>query len=326
MRKTSLKDIARATDLSISTVSAALRGTGPGLGLAEATITQVRAVSQKLNYIPQASGRALVRGRQNVLLAVLPSDIRAAPWISEYVWGAAAGAARAGYGIQITVIDPDSQSFKDLTQTALGGVDGVAFYYGGGRDPETCEAAGLPAVGLARAKAPNTVTMETEPGVQELWARLQRRNTTELHLWGPPGWKTRTGRAFVKDVIRRSPVPIIETEVETDPTVAIERMLAAGKSAALFSLQDDWIWQLAIAQARRRGGSGVNFDQLPWTVISYESTSHSHRTLARLGVGRLDVETRLMGESAMELLAQRLKNDGRSVPGVAVHARVEWPR
>jgi DNA-binding LacI/PurR family transcriptional regulator len=324
MEKTGLKQIARATGLSISTVSAALRGAGPVLGLAEATIARVQAVSRRMNYIPLASGRALVRGRQNVLLAVLPSDVRAAPWISEHLWGACAAAAKAGYGIAIAVLDPNSQDFGDLERRSLGGVDGVAFFYGGSRDPQRCEAAGLPAVGLSREKAPNTVSMETGPGVRELWKHLKRRRVRELHLWVPPGWRSRVGRAFVKDVAARSPVPVIETAVEGDPGAAIERLRSAGRDAALFSLQDDWIWQLAIAEARRRGGSGAAFEPLPWPVISYESTAHAHQVLARLGVARLDVGTRLMGELLMELLAGRIEKGGAAVPGRTLHAQVRW--
>ncbi len=325
MEKIGLKQIAKATGYSISTVSAVLRGAGPELGLAEATITQVQAVSRRLNYIPMASGRALVRGRQNVLLAVLPSDVRTSPWLSEYVWGASAGAAKSGYGVAIAVLDPNTQTFGDLERGALGGVDGIAFFYGQSRDPERCEAAGLPAVGLAREKALNTVSMETGPGVRELWKHLEKRGARELHLWAPPGWKTRVGRAFIKEVTVASPVPVIETEVRDTPKAAIERLRTAGEGAALISLQDDWIWQLAIAEARSRGGAGVEFDPLPWPVLSYESTAHSHQVLARLGVGRLDVETRRMGELAMDLLARRVESDGGAVPGRSVRVRVRWP-
>jgi hypothetical protein len=60
-------------------------------------------------------------------------------------------------------------------------------------------------------------------------------------------------------------------------------------------------------------------------VVSYESTAHSHQVLARLGVGRVDVETRRMGELAMDLLARRVESGGEMIPGGSVRARVVWP-
>jgi DNA-binding LacI/PurR family transcriptional regulator len=324
-KMTILKDLALATGLSVSTVSAALRGAGPGLGLSESTIRKVQAASRKLHYIPLQRGRALVRGRQNVLLAVLPSDVRGAPWVAEHLWGASAGARKAGYGISVAVLDPNTQSFEDLGRDVLGGVDGVAFFYGRSRDPERCEAAGLPAVGLAREKAPNTVAMKTATGVQELWKRLRGQGVRELHLWALPGWRTRGGRAFVRDVLARSPVRVVESEIRGGIAPAIARLRSAGPGAALISLQDDWIWELALAEAGKRGASEGVLKPLPWPVISYESTAYSHRSLARLGVGRLDIQTRRMGELAMELLATRLHHQGRVVSGRVVQARVEWP-
>ncbi|HET7771112.1 MAG TPA: LacI family DNA-binding transcriptional regulator, partial [Chloroflexota bacterium] len=68
----SIKDVARAANVSFQTVSRALRQSGY---VGPETRARIEAAVQQLGYRPNANARALVRRTSDVIAIVLPSDV-----------------------------------------------------------------------------------------------------------------------------------------------------------------------------------------------------------------------------------------------------------
>ncbi|PTA66506.1 LacI family DNA-binding transcriptional regulator [Deinococcus arcticus] len=92
MRSVTIKDIARAADVSISTVSRTLNGSS---AVAEAKRARVLAAAAQLGYEPNVAAQGLVRGR-SMTIGVLTQDI-ASPFYNEVARGIDVGFAGSGY-------------------------------------------------------------------------------------------------------------------------------------------------------------------------------------------------------------------------------------
>ncbi|WP_221091508.1 LacI family DNA-binding transcriptional regulator [Deinococcus aquaedulcis] len=91
-RNVTIKDIARAAEVSISTVSRTLNGSS---AVAEAKRVRVLAAAERLGYEPNVAAQGLVRGR-SMTIGVLTQDI-ASPFYSEVARGIDVGFAGSGY-------------------------------------------------------------------------------------------------------------------------------------------------------------------------------------------------------------------------------------
>ena len=76
---TTLKDISKATSLSLSTVSAVLGGRAEKLAISKKTIEKVLACAEKLNYHPDLSARTL-RCSKSGIIGVLMPNIKVEFW------------------------------------------------------------------------------------------------------------------------------------------------------------------------------------------------------------------------------------------------------
>ena len=119
-RSATLRDVAAACGMSISTVSRALRT--PGLLNAE-TLTVVRAAIAKLDYRPSIMAQTLRGDRTRLVLVVVPS---LSPFFLEIFRGAEDAAARADYSVLVGHTDRDPAREHHLVeQAAAGRADGV---------------------------------------------------------------------------------------------------------------------------------------------------------------------------------------------------------
>lgn len=70
---TTLKDISKATSLSVSTVSAVLGGRAKTLAISEKTIAKVEECARLLNYYPDLSARALRSSKSKIIGLLMPN-------------------------------------------------------------------------------------------------------------------------------------------------------------------------------------------------------------------------------------------------------------
>jgi DNA-binding LacI/PurR family transcriptional regulator len=118
--KPSIRDIAGAAGVSITTVSHALNGKGR---LPDATRQRVREVAERLGYVADPRGRGLATGR-SMLLAIQASGfgsrvlVPEAAYFVELINGAAEAAFELGYGL---VLAPPSTPVGQVRRLAADG-------------------------------------------------------------------------------------------------------------------------------------------------------------------------------------------------------------
>ncbi|MFD1798110.1 LacI family DNA-binding transcriptional regulator [Paracoccus aurantiacus] len=124
-KKSTLRELADATGLSVPTVSRALGGHAD---IAKATRERVAEAARQLNYVPNRAARMLVSGRSGSVGMVLPVT---GPDFLDYFLGAiisglAEGLAQAGVDLSISAAPPGQTELETLTRLVDSGrVDGV---------------------------------------------------------------------------------------------------------------------------------------------------------------------------------------------------------
>lgn len=109
MSSTTIKDIARALDLSVSTVSRALSGKGR---IPDVTRTRVQDAARELGYSPNRAAQVLVGKRNSGFAGLVLTDPgygREDSYLGEYVSGLGHGLAEAGVDLFLAAI-PEGQS------------------------------------------------------------------------------------------------------------------------------------------------------------------------------------------------------------------------
>ena len=119
----SLRDVAQAAGVSVTTVSRFLNGT---LELPERTRTAVEASIRQLNYQPNPHARRLSRGRSDTIGLVIP-DI-ATPFFATLVAAVEAEADRRGLGLTLhATLNRRERELSYLQAVRRNQVDGVIF-------------------------------------------------------------------------------------------------------------------------------------------------------------------------------------------------------
>ena len=111
---TTIKDIAKRTGVSHSTVSRALRG-DPQISFA--TAKRIRQAAQEMAYLPSAAARSLKTNRSQVL-GVIVSSIDD-PFFSEIVFGIEEAAQEAGYRLFIAASLHDPAREQKIVQAMM---------------------------------------------------------------------------------------------------------------------------------------------------------------------------------------------------------------
>lgn len=123
MSAASLRDVAQAAGVSVTTVSRFLNGT---LDLPERTRTAVEAAIQDLNYQPNPHARRLSRGRSDTIGLVIP-DI-ATPFFATLVAAVEAEADRRGLGLTLhATLNRREREISYLQSVRRNQVDGLIF-------------------------------------------------------------------------------------------------------------------------------------------------------------------------------------------------------
>ncbi len=111
-RKTSIKDIAKALKISITTVSFVINGKGKEMGISPATISKVLDQIQKMDYRPNNAARILRTGKSNTI-GVIVEDL------GNYFFGNIAKviereANQRGFNVFISSTENNSKTAREL--------------------------------------------------------------------------------------------------------------------------------------------------------------------------------------------------------------------
>lgn len=110
-REPTIKDIAKAAGVSVSTVSHVLNEYGD---ISEDTEQRVREVMKELNYHPSALARRLVRKRSYILQLLLFSvEGLKHPFFYEVICGISAETEKAGYDLVLSIKDVRDKRWRD---------------------------------------------------------------------------------------------------------------------------------------------------------------------------------------------------------------------
>ncbi|MEO6826510.1 MAG: LacI family DNA-binding transcriptional regulator [Microbacteriaceae bacterium] len=126
-----IRDVARAAGVSISTVSRALAAPEQ---VAEPTRLLVQATAHKMGYRPNRNARSLVTGRSNSIGLVVP-DLEN-PYFGSVCKGVQARARAAGYAVFIADTNEDPAVETEIVQSLIKQVDGVVLCSPRGTDAE----------------------------------------------------------------------------------------------------------------------------------------------------------------------------------------------
>jgi len=111
---TTIKDIARKTGVSHSTVSRALHGSSL---ISPETVDRIRQAAQEMGYQPSAAARSLKTNRTQVLGVILSSI--ADPFFNEILFGIEGVAQEKGYSLFIASSQHDPIRERKIVQTMM---------------------------------------------------------------------------------------------------------------------------------------------------------------------------------------------------------------
>ncbi|MFP7721658.1 LacI family DNA-binding transcriptional regulator [Lysobacter sp. A3-1-A15] len=120
MGNVTIKDVARAADVSVATVSRALNGSG---NVAVAVRERVCAAAQALRYTPHPAARSLSSRRTRTLGVVLPELEDG--FLSELLRGINEATREQGLHLLVSSHLPDARAQSDALRAMRGRVDGV---------------------------------------------------------------------------------------------------------------------------------------------------------------------------------------------------------
>jgi LacI family transcriptional regulator len=126
-----IRDVARAAGVSISTVSRALAAPEQ---VAESTRSLVQATAHKMGYRPNRNARSLVTGRSSSIGLVVP-DLEN-PYFGSVCKGVQARARAAGYAVFIADTNEDPAVETEIVHSLIKQVDGVILCSARGTDAE----------------------------------------------------------------------------------------------------------------------------------------------------------------------------------------------
>lgn len=141
-------DVARLAGVSRATVSHVLNGQEDRF--TQETVERVHAAARELGYVPSAAGRALVRGRSDIVMIVVPFTTM--PGLQDLVDVLSKGLAEHGFSAVVQLAGPPgSDAYVRLRQTAESMRPAGLIDLGGllVEDQEALRRLGSPVVGTA---------------------------------------------------------------------------------------------------------------------------------------------------------------------------------
>lgn len=139
-KRVTLKDIARAADVTTATVSYVINNT-PGQSIAAETRERVLRAARELNYVPNSAARALRRRRSGCVGVVAKKNL-AVPRFSQTIRGIQSRLEDMGYNLLLCTNKVKTGGMSDYLVAYLEGrVDGVIFLGKDNAGPSAASAA-----------------------------------------------------------------------------------------------------------------------------------------------------------------------------------------
>jgi LacI family transcriptional regulator len=223
---TTIKDVAKALNLSITTVSRALDGYDD---VADSTRELVIKTAHKMGYTPNRAARQLRRQQTDTIGYILPTEKPqfADPFYSEFIAGLGDTAAANNFDLIVSAAPPDSPSEKALYERWVQGrkVDGIIVNRTRLLDWRVQYLAErkTPFVSLERSQLPVEfigVETETNQGMIELISYLANQGHSRIaYIGASPDLKIEYDRHLGYQV------GLQEAQITSDPSLTIRANL-----------------------------------------------------------------------------------------------------
>jgi DNA-binding LacI/PurR family transcriptional regulator len=310
-RRPTIRDVASAVGVSVTTVSHALNDKGR---VEASTRERVRSTADRLGYRPDRTARRLRSGRNGTLALLLPSverdvaadDLGALDYYLDLAGAATRAAFAAGHPVVLTPPLGTADDLHDL------GVDGgivcdpvrsdqrVAFF----------DALGLPVVTIerdpGRPERPWVVRADNEGNMRALLDHLAAAGAERIALLvasGGWGWAEETAAAYAAWCADHGRDPLIE-EARSGHEAA-SRLLEHARPDAIVSLTERHT--NGVLRAATERGLRIPEDLRVAAAVD----SHQARDA---GVTAIDLRPHAQGEAAIALVLERLNGERREQP------------
>jgi DNA-binding LacI/PurR family transcriptional regulator len=316
-RRPTIRDVASAVGVSVTTVSHALNDKGR---VDAATRERVRMTADRLGYRPDRTARRLRSGRNGTLALLLPSverdvasdELGALDYYLHLAGAATRAAFAAGHPVLLT---PPLTSAGDLHDL---GVDGgivcdplrsdqrVAFF----------DALGLPVVTIerdpGRPELPWVVRADNEGNMRALLDHLAAAGAERIALLaasGGWGWAEETTAAYAAWCADHGREPLVERASmrtgERSGHEAATRLLDDARADAIVSLAERYT--NGVLRAATERGLRIPDDLRVAAAVD----SHQARDA---DVTAIDLRPHAQGEAAIALVLERLAGERREQP------------
>lgn len=265
MRKprTTLKDVARTVGVNVSTVSRALDPGSPH-PVSAALMKKIRAVSERLNYVPNAAASSLRSLRTRTVGVVVP-DITD-PAYPPIIRGIEDALGRHGYVAILANTDGDARRQQRIIETMRArAVDGLILATVARDDATSLLVEGLPVVTVVRASDDprfSSVVHDEEDGIRRILTHLVSYGHRQIAaIAGPQAFSTglRRYRAFEQQrkdlgLAKAKPnVAFAQAFNESEGERCAEALIARGAPFSAIVCANDRLAVGAIAALRRHG-------------------------------------------------------------------------
>jgi len=235
-RQPTLRDVAAAAGVAVSTASRAL--TKPGRVNAD-TADRVVAVAKELGYIPSASARALLSGRTATVALVLPDVTN--PFFFGLVRGTSARLRESGYVQVLADTEESARVEADTLRKLRGQVDGAVLAASRLSDEQIAAAAADLALVVVNRTIPGTpgVLLDTAGGMVQALEHLASLGHTRIAYASGPvtSWSDGRRREALEPAAARLGVELVVlgpyAPVRSSGAQAADAALHAGVTAVV---------------------------------------------------------------------------------------------
>jgi LacI family transcriptional regulator len=192
-KRPTLRTIAEASGLAVTTVSRALAGDGK---IAQSTRSRVAEIAERLGYVPDRAAQRLRTGRTNVITLVMSPHEEILGFRGQMIAGLSQAIAGTRYHISLTPYDVDADPMVPIGHIVRNGLaDGIVFSGTHPDDPRVAflNQAGFPFVSHGRTESvgPHAWCDYDNAAFAEMAvSRLVQRGRRRLFLIQPPPGRT----------------------------------------------------------------------------------------------------------------------------------------
>ena len=254
-----IKDIAKITGLSVSTVSVVLRGDTGRFGIRPETERKVRQAADRIGYMRNDFARTMVKGKSRVLGFIARAGINP-EYSGRLLCGAQLGASEREYAIRFFLYDKSGEEtlIPTLLSSRIGGVliSGDLGRTLADRICRLCRAAGIlcATVNLSNRVDGVGVVSDDEGGMADIVYALYRMGHRRIYMFGTASSAefARTRLAGYRRGMRSCGLRGASTRLTRDDVLpSLETLIRRGYTAAV--CDSDYTAARLLQQAYERG-------------------------------------------------------------------------